>query len=483
MVKTPVALVQPRSKPVRRRSATNPEGLGHRPRPTGHRPRPTSRRPHLVRNVLWLALTLLLLAAAPIQAQEPEKTEAFVYGGQVFDGLVYRSAFYPPSVDTIYLLADQQSILSPRRTMVYFWPLANAYKADWNALNEVVTGKLEILGGSELVATIPQESYVIQWPEGPDGPQEVYTGAEAEARYQAFIALRKAYQEALWAHNDAMQQYYEDLRRVQEAREQGQQVELPEEPSEPEPPRIYSTPVSQGSVVSLPAGRYAVRVCADDGSIAPGSQKKLIVFAPRRQGLGYQIVPQEKWTRPERTDDPADVIYAREGTVLYLQPYVEEEYNDLYYTRLEEPQSLSGRKDRWTWVYVRPFEEAGNLILDFGNQTVEVLVRPYRVEQLPGSTLGYKVVDYDPAAEKRPPDFVAYQLFVDANHASYSLQLQDAGGKAVFGSQRQVRRVREVNSWALYFLAGLPLTVGCFLLVSRHERLATNRKALPPGER
>ena len=453
--------------------------------------------------MLWLVLILLLLAAAPTQAQEPEKTEAFVYGGQVFDGLVYRSAFYPPSVDTIYLLADQQNVLSPRRTLVYFWPLVNAYKADWTSLNEVVTGRLEILAGSELVATVPQQSYVIQWPEGPDGRQEIYTGAEAEARYQAFVGLRKAYQEALWAHNDAMQQYYEALKRAREAREQGQQVELPEEPSvpfvpgpkdqglgpedqgppEPEPPQVYSTPVGQGSIVSLPAGRYAVRVRADDSSVFPGSQKKLIVFAPRRQGLGYQIVPQEKWTRPERTDDPADVIYAREGTVLYLQPYVEEEYNDLYYTRLEEPQSQSGRKDRWTWVHVRPFEEAGNLILDFGNQTVEVLARPYRVEQLPGSALGYKVVDYDPAAEKRPPDFVAYQLFVDANHASYGLQLQDADGKAVFGSQRQVRRVREVNSWALYFLAGLPLTIGGFLLVSRHEQLAASRKALPPGER
>jgi len=61
--------------------------------------------------------------------------------------------------------------------------------------------------------------------------------------------------------------------------------------------------------------------------------------------------------------------------------------------------------------------------------------------------------------------------------------LQDTDGKAVFGSQRQVRRVREVNSWALYFLAGLPLTIGGFLLVSRHERLVASRKALPPGER
>jgi len=350
---------------------------------------------------LPLALTLLLLAAAPAQSQEPEKTESFVYRGRVFNGLDYTDTFYPPSVETIYLLANRENILSPRRTRVTFRPLTGVYEADWTSMNRTVAGELEILSGNEVIATVPQQSHGIQ------------------------------------SHAD------------------------------------------QGSVVSLPTGRYAVCVRADDGSIVPGSQKQLVVFAPRRQGLGYQMVPQEGWIRPAHTDDPADVIYAREGAVLYLQPYVAEEYNDLYYTRLEDPQSQSGRKDHWTWVHVRPFERAGDLILDFG-QTVKVLAMPYRVEQLPGSRLGYKVVDYDPVAEERPPDFVAYQLFVDAHHASYRLQLQDADGRTVLGSQRQVHRVPEVNSWALYFLAGLPTTVGVYLLVSRHERLVTGRKALPP---
>jgi hypothetical protein len=430
---------------------------------------------------IWLLL--LLLTTAPIQAQEPDKTEAFVYGGQVFNALGYISAFYPPSVETIYLLADQLNILSPRRTLVYFWPLTGDYKADWSAMNQTVPGRLEILDGNQVVATVSQQSYVIQWPQGPEGPQKVYTGAEAETRYQSFADERQAYQEALWAHNEAMQQYYEAVRRAQEAREQGQQAELPQEPQEPEAPEIFSTPVGQGGVVSLPAGRYAVRVRGNDGRVVANSEKKLIVFDPRRQGLGYQIVPQEKWTRPERTDEPEDVIYARQGAVLYLQPFEEREYNDLFYTRLKEPQSQSGREDRWTWVHVQPFEEADNLILDFGRQTVEVLAQPYRVEQLPGSALGYKVVDYDPATESRPPDFVAYQLFVDANHASYKLQLQDTDGKTVIGSQRQVRRVSEINSWALYFLAALPLTVGGSMLVSRHERLTRGRRALPSRER
>lgn len=376
---------------VRQRSVTGPERLDRRPRPT--------------KSVLWLALTLLLLAVIPTQAQEPDKVKAFVYSGQVFNDLGHVSVFYPPSVDTIYLLADQQNILSPRWTLVYFWPLTNAYKADWSSMNQIVTGTLEILDGDEVAATIPVEPVF----------SNIYTAG-------------------------------------------------------------------RGSVVNLPAGRYDVRLRADDGSIVPGSRRKLVVFEARRRGLGYQIVPQEKWTRPERTDEPKDVIYAREGTAFYLQPMEKREYNELYYARLEDPQSQSGHKDRWTWVYVRPFEEAGNLILDFGDQTVEALAKPYRVEQLPGPVLGYRVVDYDPATEKHPPDLVAYQLFVDANHASYRLRLQDADGRPVFGSRRQVRRVSDINSWALYFLAGLPLTIGGLCLVSRRERLEASRKRLLPRD-
>jgi hypothetical protein len=430
----------------------------------------------------WLILTLAfaLLLVAPVQAQEPQKTEAFVYGGQIYDERVYRSAFYPPAVEAIYLLADRENVLSPRRTLVYFWPLSNAYKADWSAMNETVDGSLEILSGNEVVATIPQQSYVVQWPEGPEGPQRLFTGAEAKVRYRAFEAQRRAYREALWAHNAAMQQYYDDLHRAREAREQGRQVVLPQEPEEPEPPALYSTPVARGAVVNLPAGQYTLRTRADDGSVVPGSEKTVIAFGPRRQGLGYQLVPQEKWTRPERTDDPADVVYAREGTVLYLQPYLEKEYNDLYYTRLREPQSRAGRPDRWTWVHVRPFEEAGNLILDYGSRQVEVLPRPYRVEQLPGSALGYRVIDYDPAVETGPPDFVAYQIFVDANHARYGLELQDNEARPVLGSRRQVRRVQNLNGWALYFLAGLPLTVGGLLVLNRREQLSAGRKAISP---
>ena len=437
------------------------------------------------RHVFKIALLLIFLLpmVAPVQAQEQEKNQAFVYGGQVFNERGFISAFYPPSVDTIYVLAGRPNILSPRQTLIYFWPLSNAYQADWASMNEPVTGSLEVVQGGEIVATIAQQSYVIQWPQGVEGPQIIYTGAEAESRYQAFDAERAAYRDALWAHNDAMNQYYDELRRAQQAREQGQQVELPEEPLEPEPPVLYSTPVSQGCVLSLAAGQYTVHVRDDSGLIVPGSEKKLVAFGPRRQGLGYQIVPQEKWTRPERTDDPQDVIYARQGAVLYLQPFVEKEYNDLYYTRLEEPQSQRGRQDQWNWVHVQPFEQAGNLVLDYGGQIVEVLAKPYRVQQLPGSALGYKVLDYDPATDTRSPDFVAYQLFVDANHASYRLELQDTEGTPVFGSQRQVRRVQNINSWALYFLAGLPLTVGGLLLINRRERLSAGRKAMPPGDR
>ncbi len=178
---------------------------------------------------------------------------------------------------------------------------------------------------------------------------------------------------------------------------------------------------------------------------------------PAANGLSYHILLQDVRARPPRSHSPADVIYAPQGTAFYLQPYT--------------PQT-SRATDNRTWVLAQPLENAGHLILNFNGPVVEVLAQPYTLEPVPGPTRRYKVVDYDPATETRPPDFVAYPLFVDAHHAGYRLQLQDTAGRIVAGSQRQVRRVPQINGWALYSLAGLPLTVGGAMYIRRRELAA-----------
>ena len=56
---------------------------------------------------------------------DTERREEFVYGVNAYNGTLYQGVFHPPSVDTIYLLADKVNIISPRKTIIYYWAVTN----------------------------------------------------------------------------------------------------------------------------------------------------------------------------------------------------------------------------------------------------------------------------------------------------------------------------------------------------------------------
>ena len=424
--------------------------------------------------LVLLAVSFLSLWFAPsTAAQEPAKERQFVYGVNAFTGKGYAGTFYPTTVDTLYLLADTPSIVSPRYTLVYFWPITNEYKVDWDGLNETVYGTVEILQRGRVVYTLSQTKYTIQYPQGLDaGEVYLYVGAEAEARYQEFQRQRQAYRDRVWEYYQATREYRAQLEAAAEAGKQGEAANIPDPPVEPEPFVFFSTGLHDGFPVALPAGTYTIRVRGEDGQIVPQSERKLIAFTARREGIGYTIVPRDKWTAPEQADDPSHVIYARGGSVFYLQPFFAKEYNELYYTRLEKPQSTTGSRDRWMWVHLWP-QEGGSLEVLRDGQVVERVERkPYLVKQLPGPALGYEVVEYPTDGTiTRSPDFEAYEIRVQAGQPSFTIRLVGADGSVVPGSEREVRLMQTQHAWALYLLAFLPLGTGVSLAIWRRGRL------------
>ena len=70
------------------------------------------------------------------------------------------------NVDTIYPVANAVSAVSPRRTVVYYWPITNREVADRARLNAPVEGVLEIRRRGRLVASIEATDYV-----GGQGPE------------------------------------------------------------------------------------------------------------------------------------------------------------------------------------------------------------------------------------------------------------------------------------------------------------------------
>jgi hypothetical protein len=68
------------------------------------------------RRTRWFALAICLLitgltSSVVVRAQEPQRQRAFVYGINAALDNTFTGSFAPPSVPTLYLLADQTSIL------------------------------------------------------------------------------------------------------------------------------------------------------------------------------------------------------------------------------------------------------------------------------------------------------------------------------------------------------------------------------------
>ena len=146
----------------------------------------------------WSFLAILLVLALPtvVLAQDiVDREESFVYGinAGIPDAVI--GTFAPPTVDTIYLMSTETSILSPRITSIYYWPITNDYRASWNLLNEVVEGELEIVRGLQTVETVEQVTYTIHFHQGRGSSSRpsLFIGDAAIEAYEQFQADQDAY--------------------------------------------------------------------------------------------------------------------------------------------------------------------------------------------------------------------------------------------------------------------------------------------------
>ena len=416
---------------------------------------------------------VLLLTYAPSQAQEPEKVREFVYGVNAFTGLEYEGVSYPNAVDTLYLLADITNIVSPRESLVYFWPITNQVQVDWGKLNEKVEGTLEVVQRGTVVATVEQTKYVVQYPDGlGTGDAIVYTGEEALLQYEEFERQRIDFRDRVFAYYEATRQYRANL--LEQTRNGTMEGEPPPPPAEPRPFLFFSTAAHDGFPLTLPAGRYQIRVRNPEGSIVPDSERNLITFAPIRAGVTYSIIPHDKYTFPEESKDPSQILYARAGSVFYLQPSNELEYNDSYLTHLSDPQSTRGNVDQHQWMPLRSIDAGTLEILVDGEVVERIERRNFVVRQITGAALGYEIHDQLTVEEERlrerRPDFAAYAVVVEPDRPSFSLRLVDESGAVVLGSEREVHLVRTDVAGNFYALPLLPLVFGLGLVVWRRNR-------------
>jgi hypothetical protein len=430
---------------------------------------------------LLVALLLMLLLVVPALAQTPQKERRFVYGVNLFDGVEYATGFVPPAVDTIYVLADHLGVLDPKMTEVYFWPITNDYRADFTSLNELVDGRLEILQGGQVIQTIGLTDYVVQLDQGGSlGPGQVSLGADARTSWDRFQAEKAAYVQRLHDHADAQAAYQQKLDEIRNAGTgSGASTPLPDPPAEPAPFTLYSTEVGRGFPLPIAAGTYTLRVRDANGQTVPDSEKRLVAFGPRRLGVSYEVLSQERWTFPEQAGDPADVVYTVAGGVTYLRAFSSQELNAEAYARVKNPQDLAATPNRWEWVHVGPLAQPATLVVDGGGQQQRVQQEDFAVQQVPGAALGYQILPFasntsDPRTS-RTPDLTAYRVEAPPSRATLRLRMLDAGGQEIPGSARDVVVVSKVPGWPLALPVLLPLMIGLTVWLWRRQQIQSAR--------
>jgi hypothetical protein len=433
---------------------------------------PSSRSMRLCAALL-LALLLLSLTPLPALAQTPVRTPAFVYALSAFDGQVWQSTFAPPSVDTLYLIADSDNVLASRQTQIYYWALTNRYEADWMLKNDFVDGALEVLQGGRLVDSLHSVDYVVQYDANDAiATRRLATGAEGKTAYDAFKQKQSEYRDALYNYYKAQQEYRDQVDALlADATKNGKTLspnDFPAAPAPVDPLSLFSTDLARGFVLHLPLGSYTVQLRLPDGTLQPGSVKKLVTFSKLQDGISYNVVPQSRWSMPEPSRPNGGVIYAPSGNTVYLQPFYQGLYNDAAYGHLLDPQDSTSRVDRNRWVSFGP---AKNNLLEVTPQGVPpTRLKPvgYKVIQSAGSGLGYEVNPLEPNSTEKA-SFEGYQISISEAAPSYSVRLVDPQGNEWPGSRREVRLLYTVRAGWLYVFSAVPLLLGLGMLFARFK--------------
>jgi hypothetical protein len=436
-------------------------------------------------------LILLLSGFSMTFGDVPVRKENLIYALLAFNGRDYSPAFATEEADTIYLIAGVDNFLGVRKAMVYYWPLTDEWRTDTAVLNVPFEGTLELIGPrGKTQAFSPvrytyfnvRGEYELNW--------KVAQGAEADIAWKRWTDIMDAYNAAVRRYQTMSLQYQTEVdtltARIQRIRNAGGNPELlvdrmsslvkPEAPSAPSDFIVPPAPVQEAFILNLPAGDYHLRFRAPEGRILEGSEKKLVVHEKRRaQGIGYEIIPGDKWTRPLESTTPSSVLYVNGSSDLFLQPFYQDEYNDLRIAKTVR-NDAKGNPNLMKWVRIQQIPRAKIELAGPDFPTVRILEEPFVVEQTSSSTLGYRIVPYAPqgAHKGRQPDLMAFHVPLRPEIQRIRFMTLDKNGTPLAESGRQIRVVTASGINRVFLLLVLaPIVVMAIVLARRARRYTT----------
>ena len=437
-----------------------------------------------MKRLVAMALAGVLLWIGVLQGQQPsamaqttEGERAFVYGINAAIPGNFVGTFAPPSADGIYLLADGTSVISPRFTEIYFWPITNEFRANWSALNEPVPGVLEVVSNGGVIANLSPTDYTILYTQaGTTTTAQLFLGQAAIDADANFRARQKAFNEASAEYHQAELAWLNAVEEANARKQAGETVTVPPEPALPEPIGIFSNGLNQGIPIDLDPGQYSIRLRDANGNIMPGSERTLNVFASRRTGVGYTVVPETRWTTPLDSPAPSDVIFGTADSTLYLEPHLAREYPARDWLLLQDPQTPQRDVGGWQWVNGERLDDHQMEIVADQDVIDRRSLTPYKVRQVPGSQLGYEVTAMDSSPSATPqtsdsehPDFEAYPIQLQETGEHFQVRLTSQEGEVMPGSTRLVRVPENPPITRLFVFPVIPLVAGAIVITRRRR--------------
>ncbi len=406
-----------------------------------------------MRSVLLLGFFLAAITTGSAGAIEPERRDAIVLTGRVWDGFAFQEMFLPSRASSLHLIAGEDSALSFVDTKEYYWPLSRQVYVDFEAKRQDIYGVLKISKEGKDIAVIRPSPYAVLYPQGAvNGHGQLLWGDAAVAAYGTYQdeerSFNRRYSEAL-----ARQTTYEKkLVEAGAARVKGAPVEIipPPEPLPTPSLRLVTAPI-RAYRLALPAGRYDMALYVDEKPVEGTTRTLDIVDMSGRSVVVADVVPEERWTRPIHSDHFDERIFVRPGSTFYLTLAAADRFQEADYLSVVSPQAdvVHGRDI----VVRRKSADIDMVDVRFGRDETQVLLARFKVEQAAGSGFGYRVRSVK-SGEKE--DLTVFAVTVPSDRDIVSGQVSTQMNTAT-AFNRDIVVVQPRNGGLALGLAFLPL--------------------------
>jgi hypothetical protein len=210
-----------------------------------------------------------------------------------------------------------------------------------------------------------------------------------------------------------------------------------------------------GFAVRLAEGVYEIRTRSPAGKILEGSEKRLVVYDRRREGrVGLEVIPGDRWTRPAESHTPSSIIYVDGSADLYLQPFYQDEYNDLYHRKTVSADA-EGNASLHRWIRVGQIPDGTiEVTRDGAGSATAITEEPFFVRQVEGAALGYTIEPFD-GTQADEPSLQAYHLRVRQEDQRIQIRVKDENGEYLSGGWREIRIISDKTDKPALLVAAL----------------------------